>query len=135
MKTNTTKNFMKNSNVLIWIKQYSTSLMKPVLILMLASFLWYYSKTSRRSNEDENVNQEVLIVKTDSLKQANVELDEKLFTYKKTIDSLQLLQSNTHQIITHLKQEQHETVQAIDDFSSDELYRFFANIRTTKTND
>jgi predicted RNase H-like nuclease (RuvC/YqgF family) len=67
-----------------------------------------------------------LEVENDSLKRNDIELDKKFQMLQEKADLLQQLVLTANDSIIKLKQKQHEKVNAIDQFHSDELLDFFA---------
>lgn len=67
--------------------------------------------------------------------QTNELLDSKVETLETITDSLAALIDIDDQIIENLKQRKYEKVNAIDDFTDDELYQYFARFSTKGTTD
>ncbi len=76
-----------------------------------------------------------LQIENDSLKRNDIELDKKFELLQEKADRLQQIVLTTSDSITKLKQKQHEKVNAIDQFHSDELLDFFAKYKTQSTID
>lgn len=72
-------------------------------------------------------------MKNDSLKVMNRKLDNQLVRLKSETDSLKKLVSVDRQVISELKKSESERIKAIDDFNNDELFRFFAGLKTDST--
>lgn len=70
-----------------------------------------------------------------TLIQTNELLDSKVELLESVTDSLTVLINEESQVIEKLKERKDEKVNAIDDFTDDELYQYFAKFSTKGTTD
>jgi len=104
-----------------------------IVILVLVGVFWLYvnykdQDTSIHSNEIE-----VLKAQNDLLSTENKSLDVTIGLLVLQADSLMRLVEIKKIVITDLKKAKHEKIKAIDDYSNDKLFRFFARINTDST--
>lgn len=76
---------------------------------------------------------ENLQMQNDSLRANNRQLDNQVSRLKTETDSLMSLVSIDRHVISDLKKNERERIKAIDDFTNDELFLFFAKLETDST--
>jgi len=104
-----------------------------LLCLLALAYFWWYEPCEEPGYGDYSKRIKNLQMKNDSLKVMNRKLDNQLVRLKSQTDSLKKLVSVDRQVISELKKSESERIKAIDDFNNDELFRFFAGLKTGST--
>lgn len=119
------------------IRQEKMDKCKTILIallcLLVLAYFWWYEPCEEPDYGDYSRQIESLQMQNDSLRMKNRKLDNRLVRLKSETDSLKMLVSVDRQVISELKKSESERIKAIDDFDNDELFRFFAGLKTDST--
>lgn len=102
-----------------------------ILVSVCASWLYVNHKEQNTSINSDKI--EVLKAQNDSLFTQNKSLDATIGLLVIQADSLKRLVEIKKMVITDLKKVKYEKIKAIDDYSNDKLFRFFAGINTDST--
>ena len=104
-----------------------------LLILMVLGMCWLYVNDKEQVTSIHSDEIDVLKAQNDSLFTQNKSLDATIELQVIQADSLKRLVEIKKMVITDLKKVKHEKIKAIDDYSNDKLFRFFARINTDST--
>ena len=104
-----------------------------LLILLVIGMCWLYVNDKGQNISIHADEIEVLKAQNDSLFTQNKSLDATIGLLVIQADSLKRLVKIKKMVITDLKKAKHEKIKAIDVYSNDKLFRFFARINTDST--
>lgn len=104
-----------------------------IVILALVGVCWLYVNYKEQDTSIYTHEIEALKAQNDSLLVQNESLDATIEMLVIVSDSLKQLVEVKKIVIKDLKKAKHEKIKAIDDYSNDKLFRFFARINTDST--
>ena len=102
-------------------------------VLFLLGIGWWI--TERQTTVDTDYTKEIERLKeqNDSLATSNQLLDQEVERLHLQKDSLMSVVQEKRRVIIDLKKVKHEKIKAIDTYSNDKLFRFFAGLETDST--
>ncbi|WP_299243025.1 hypothetical protein [uncultured Aquimarina sp.] len=112
------------------MRQYKWILPLIAIIGVVIAIFWIIPAEDSVIDQIQKIEIEELKRENITLKQTNDFLDEKVEILEMVTDSLTALIDNDQQVIEKLKQKKDEKISAIDDFTDDELYQYFAGFDT-----
>ncbi len=102
-------------------------------VLSLLGLGWWITERGNSNETDYTQEIERLKEQNDSLLVSNQQLDQEIERLQAISDSLKQDVQQKRIAIKELKKVKHEKIKAIDNYSSDKLYRFFAEFETDST--
>ena len=111
----------------------SKTILIVVLCLLALAYFWWYEPCEEPDYGEYSKQIENLKKTNDSLRANNRQLDIQVSRLKSETDSIKSLVVIDRQVISELKKSEREKIKAIDSFTNDELFLFFAELETDST--